>query len=205
MARHITSFPALRPGCAAGDRGFAQWRPEPGCRACARQQPAEMSKGVSPTCSMQSKMPAIRQTPLKVCCFPAISVRGKSHLLADLEHLALDRNFVCSRVPISKETPFIRFGQGIFIGYGKTVRVPDRGGRLVEELARSIKPHSEKYIELFQWAFRAARDGSLHSVFPASLSIYEHAMNLDLNGDIEAFWAGSKIGCIQDTRGTQGD
>jgi len=30
---------------------------------------------------------------------------GKSHLLAHLEHLALEQNFVCSKVAISKETP----------------------------------------------------------------------------------------------------
>ena len=35
---------------------------------------------------------------------------GKSHLLAHLEHLALSRNFVCSRVAISKETPLYDLG-----------------------------------------------------------------------------------------------
>ena len=36
---------------------------------------------------------------------------GKSHLLTHLEHRALERGFVCSKVAISKETPLYDLGK----------------------------------------------------------------------------------------------
>ena len=192
MARHITSFPAFDLAARRAIEALRNGVPNrDAVRALGSNQPNVKRRFADLLDAVENagNPPNTSKGLLLSGDFGA----GKSHLLADLEHLALDRNFVCSRVPISKETPLYDLGK-VFSSAMENGRVPDRGGRLVEELARSIKPHSEKYIELFQWAFRAARDGSLHSVFPASLSIYEHAMNLDLNGDIEAFWAGSKIG-----------
>lgn len=69
---------------------------------------------------------------------------GKSHLLSHFEHLALERGFVCSRVPISKETPLFDLGK-VYASAMENGRMPGRRGRLVEELARVIDPNSEKY------------------------------------------------------------
>ena len=117
---------------------------------------------------------------------------GKSHLLAHLEHLALSRNFVCSRVSISKETPLYDLGK-VFASAIENARMPARSGRLVEEIAQKIEPASDKFMRFFQWAEKAAFDGLLNPIFPASLLVYGKAVDLELNGDIESFWAGEKI------------
>ena len=117
---------------------------------------------------------------------------GKSHLLTHLEHLALSKNFVCSRVAISKETPLYDLGK-VFSSAIENGRIPNRNGRLIEELALSINPDSSKYADFFQWSERSAFNGSLHQIFPASLCVYENAESLELNSDIEAFWSGDKI------------
>ena len=125
---------------------------------------------------------------------------GKSHLLAHLEHLALSRNFVCSRVSISKETPLYDLGK-VFASAIENARMPARSGRIVEEIAQRLveesaqktEPASDKFTRFFQWAERAASDGLLNPIFPASLLVYGKAVDLELNGDIESFWAGEKI------------
>ena len=58
---------------------------------------------------------------------------GKSHLLAHLEHLAVSRDFVCSKVAISKETPLYDLGK-VFTSAMENGRIPNRRGRFIEEL-----------------------------------------------------------------------
>ena len=116
---------------------------------------------------------------------------GKSHLLTHLEHLALSRNFVCSRVAISKETPLYDLGK-VFVSAIENGRIRDRSGRLVEDLALAVNPvSSDRYADFFQWSDRSASDGSLHPIFPASLCVYKKGEG-ELNNDIEAFWAGER-------------
>ena len=123
---------------------------------------------------------------------------GKSHLLAHLEQLALSRNFVCSKVAISKETPLYDLGK-VFASAMENGRMPNRSGRLIEELALALKPDSKtkpaskEYDDFFHWTESAASSGLLSPIFPASLRLYERSMELDLNSDIEAFWAGDRI------------
>ena len=40
---------------------------------------------------------------------------------------------------------------------------------------------------------QAATQGDISPIFPASLLIYERSGDLELNGEIETFWAGDKI------------
>ena len=117
---------------------------------------------------------------------------GKSHLLTHMEHLALSRNFVCSKVAISKETPLYDLGK-VFASAIENARMPDRSGRLVEELALAIDPASKAYANFFEWAEDAASSGRLSLIFPASLRVYERSDDFALNGDIESFWAGGRI------------
>lgn len=58
---------------------------------------------------------------------------GKSHFLTHLQERALDQGFVCSKVTISKETPLFHPDR-VFKAAVEGARVPDRKGRLVEEL-----------------------------------------------------------------------
>ena len=73
---------------------------------------------------------------------------GKSHLLTHLEHVALSQGFVCSKVAISKETPLYDLGN-VFKSAVENGRMPDRSGRLIEELGQALKPDSEEYARLF--------------------------------------------------------
>ena len=117
---------------------------------------------------------------------------GKSHLLTYLEQIALSRNFVCSRVPISKETPLYDLGK-VFVSAMENGRIPDRSGRFIEELALKINQNSERYEYLSHWADNAAEDDSLSRMFSASLCAYTEAGDHELNSEIESFWAGQKL------------
>ena len=117
---------------------------------------------------------------------------GKSHLLAHLEHLALSRNFVCSRVAISKETPLYDLGK-VFTSTMENGRIPNQRGRFIEELALSMKPDSEEYTAFSHWADSAASNGLLSMMFPASRVVHERSGDLDLISEIESFWAGDRI------------
>ncbi len=117
---------------------------------------------------------------------------GKSHFLTYLEHIALSRNFVCSKVAVSKETPLYDLGK-IFASAIEKGRLPGRVGPFVEELAPKLDPKSELYEKFFLWAEDAVASGLLNPIFPASLLIHEKSGDLELNGDIESFWAGDRI------------
>lgn len=117
---------------------------------------------------------------------------GKSHLLAHFEHIALSGGFVCSRVSISKETPLYDLGK-VFVSAMENGRIPERRGRMIEELALSLDPNSDEYVRFSHWADTAADNGQLSKMFPASLVVHEQCGDLELMSDIEAFWAGDRI------------
>ncbi len=117
---------------------------------------------------------------------------GKSHLLTHLEHRALSQGFVCSKVAVSKETPLYDLGK-VFQSAVENGRAPGHTGRLMEELAQALRPDSPAYAAFFRWADKAARDGLLSPIFPASLMVHERSGDPERNGQIEAFWAGDRI------------
>ena len=115
---------------------------------------------------------------------------GKSHLLSYLEHQALLQGFVCSKLTISKETPFYNLNK-VFksaVDYG---RMPDGTGQLMEELGLRLKGSSGAYARFFQWA-NSGQNG-LHRIFPASLMVHERVNDLELMSDIRSFWSGERI------------
>ena len=117
---------------------------------------------------------------------------GKSHLLTHFEHQAIEQGFVCSRVVISKETPLYDLGK-VFKSAVEDGRMPGRSGRLIEELGLALRPDSPGYADFYKWANDATEAGSLSPVFPASLLVYERSRDLELNSEIESFWAGDGI------------
>ena len=114
---------------------------------------------------------------------------GKSHLLTHLERLALDGGFVCSRVAVSKETPLFDLRKA-YVSAVDHGRMPDRSGRLIEELALGLRPHSGDYASFFEWA---NDDEELNSIFPASLLVHERSNDPELMNEIQEFWAGGRI------------
>ena len=117
---------------------------------------------------------------------------GKSHLLTHLEHQALSMGFVCSKVAISKETPLYDLGK-VFKSAVDNGRMPDHSGRLIEELGLALEPDSQAYATFFEWANNAVSKGLLSQMFPASLLVHERSGDLELDVDIEYFWAGEPI------------
>ena len=116
---------------------------------------------------------------------------GKSHLLAHLEHLALEQGFVCSTVAISKETPLYDLAK-VFKSVMENSRIPGHRGRLIEELGQALDQRSERYADFFRWSDNAAVSG-LSPMFPASLLVYERLDDPELNREIENFWAGDPL------------
>ena len=117
---------------------------------------------------------------------------GKSHLLAHLEQIALARNFASSRVVISKETPLYDLGK-VFVSAVENGKLPGRSGRFIEELSLALKPETENY-DLFSGAIaKAALDGQLSMIFPATRIVHERAQDQDIINEIESFWAGDRI------------
>ncbi|MXZ50650.1 MAG: hypothetical protein F4073_01390 [Rhodobacteraceae bacterium] len=117
---------------------------------------------------------------------------GKSHLLSYLEQLALSRGYVCSKVSISKETPLYDLGK-VFLAAIENGRIPDKKGRFIEEIAHSLKPGSDQHTSFFHWTEKAAEEGLLSSIFPASVKIHELCHDQELLSEIEAFWSGDRV------------
>ena len=117
---------------------------------------------------------------------------GKSHLMAHLEHQALSRDFVCSKVTISKETPLYDLGK-VFKSAVDNGRISGRNGRLIQELMQVMRPNSPAYADFYTWANDEASSGLIHPIFPASLLVHERSGDMELNDEIESFWAGDRI------------
>ena len=117
---------------------------------------------------------------------------GKSHLLTHLEHQALSKGFVCSKVVLSKETPLYDLGK-VFKSAMENGRMPHRSGQLIEELGQRLNPKYPSYADFFHWANCAGSSDRIHRIFPASLMVYERSGDLETCAKIESFWAGDRI------------
>ena len=115
---------------------------------------------------------------------------GKSHLLGCLETQALSRNFVCSRVVISKETPLFDMDK-VFKAAVQNGRVPGITGHMVDEIVQKLDYNSGSYADFFVWANR--ENNGLHRILPASLMVYEKFDDHELLNEIIWFWSGEKI------------
>ena len=115
---------------------------------------------------------------------------GKSHLLGYLERQALSRNFVCSRVVISKETPLFDMDK-VYRAVVENGKVPGVTGQMVEEIAQKLEPGSHSYTEFSRWANR--NDNGLHRILPATLMVHERDNDPELLNRINWFWSGERI------------
>lgn len=116
---------------------------------------------------------------------------GKSHLLEYLMHLALRENFVCSKIVISKETPF-HDPVKMYRAAIENAVVPGKRGDALTEIATKLDFNSQAYADLY---LRINRGSELNSRFAATLFLYER-----MPGDPEfinriiRFWSGEQIG-----------
>jgi len=116
---------------------------------------------------------------------------GKSHLLEYLMHLALEQNFVCSKIVISKETPLFDPAK-LYRAAAEAAIVPGKRGSAMTEIATVLKFNSQPYADFYQWIHQKA---GLNSIFAATLFLYERMQNdPELSDRIIRFWSGDKIG-----------
>jgi hypothetical protein len=115
---------------------------------------------------------------------------GKSHLLEYLEHRALSRGFVCSRIVISKETPLFDPAK-LFRAAIESAVLPDRAGHAIQEGALRLR-NTDEYARFYQWC--SSPTSGVSPLFPATLFLHER-----LGGDpelVEAvvnFWSGERL------------
>lgn len=115
---------------------------------------------------------------------------GKSHLLEYLEHRALSKGFVCSRIVISKETPLFDPTK-LYRAAVESAVVPGRGGHAIQEMALRLHD-TDDYARFYQWCNSAT--SGVSAFFRATLFLHER-----LGGDpelVEAivnFWAGERL------------
>lgn len=116
---------------------------------------------------------------------------GKSHLLDYFHHLAAERNFVCSRIVISKETPL--FGPvKMYNAAVESAAVPGVSGEAIRELVQRLQPATRNYIDFVAWANSAA--SGLSDLFKATILLHERLNNdPELVDDITSFWSGEAI------------
>ncbi|MBT9138900.1 MAG: hypothetical protein DDT31_01479 [Syntrophomonadaceae bacterium] len=115
---------------------------------------------------------------------------GKSHLLEYLLHLALEQNFVCSKIVISKETPLFDPAK-LYRAAAEAAIVPGKRGSAMTEIATALKFNNQDYANFYQWTHR---DAGLNARFAATLFLYERmSSDPELSNRIIRFWSGDKI------------
>ncbi len=97
---------------------------------------------------------------------------GKSHLLEHLMQAALEHNFVCSRVVVSKETPLFDPAR-LYRAAAEAAVVPEKRGNAMTEVVEALKKKfdSREYTDLYNWAHQLS---GISTVFPAALYLIEH-------------------------------
>jgi hypothetical protein len=118
---------------------------------------------------------------------------GKSHLLEYLQHAALERNFVCSKVVVSKETPLYDTAK-VYHSAVQSARVPDRAGTVLNAIAENLNFDSPAYREFYRWVFSPRT--VLDSRFAASIFVFERGQGgryPDVSDRILQFWGGARV------------
>ena len=117
---------------------------------------------------------------------------GKSHVLEYLQHLALDENFICSRIVISKETPLYHPVR-LFYSAIESAIIPNKQGEVFAEIAGECDVWTPRYKELVAWANNPANH--IDTRFAATLLLNERmSSDTELSYRMARFWTGDPIG-----------
>ena len=117
---------------------------------------------------------------------------GKSHVLEYLQHLALDANFICSRIVISKETPLYHPVR-LFYSAIESAIVPNKQGEVFAEIAGECDVWTPRYKNLVAWANNP--ENQIDTRFAATLLLYERmSSDMELGHRMARFWTGDPIG-----------
>lgn len=117
---------------------------------------------------------------------------GKSHLLEYLQHIAIEQNFVCSKVVISKETP-LHDPVKLYRSAIHAAIVPKKRGSALTEIATKLDTANDAFSDLDTWVH--SRESKLNSRFAATLFLFKHMeSDMELRDRIISFWSGDPIG-----------
>ncbi len=115
---------------------------------------------------------------------------GKSHLLEYLQDIALESNFVCSKVVISKETPLHDVAK-LYRAAAESAQVPDRVGGGLTAIAAKVNFDTPQYDQFYRWVNRP--DSKLSTQFAATLFVFQHSSDPEVSDRIIQFWSGNKL------------
>jgi bacteriophage exclusion system BrxC/D-like protein len=119
---------------------------------------------------------------------------GKSHLLEHLTHLALQADFVVSRVVVSKETPLYDPVK-VLRAAAESALLPNgyEQGSALAEAAATLDADSAAWVELSRWV--TSPHSELNERFAATLLLFGRlgANDGELAEAIIRFWAGDPI------------
>lgn len=119
---------------------------------------------------------------------------GKSHLLEYLQHIALENNFVCSKVVVSKETPLYDPAK-VYKAAIQSAKVPGRTGAALTEVAHRLNDfNSLPYAQFYQWVNQ--QGNGLNTRFAATVFVFERGKgdgNPEVADRIIQFWSGNPI------------
>jgi len=150
----------------------------------------------------QMETQAPHGTPTKGLVIEGGFGSGKSHLLQALQQVALEKNFVCSPIVISKETPLYN-GVPLFRAAINNAIVPGKHGDALTEIAGELNFQSPHYADLYDWVHREAQ--GCDSRFAASLYLYERMINdPELSHRMIRYWAGDPLSNSQLNKYLQG-
>jgi len=149
---------------------------------------------------MESQVP--HETPSKGLVIEGGFGSGKSHLLKALQQVALENNFVCSPIVISKETPFYNVVP-LFRAAINNAIVPGKHGDALTEISSELNFQSPQYAALYDWVHR--EDQGCDSRFAATLYLYERMINdPELSHRMIRYWAGDPLSNSQLNKYLQG-
>jgi hypothetical protein len=116
---------------------------------------------------------------------------GKSHLLDYLEHLAGSRNFMTSRIVVSKETPLYDPSKVLLAAIDSAV-VPGLNGEAIREISLHLQPGTPKYADFLAWATHPS--SGLSQMFAATVLLHERLNNdPEWVDEITNFWSGERL------------
>ncbi len=116
---------------------------------------------------------------------------GKSHLLEFLKHIALEQNFVCSLIVISKETPIYDPAK-VYLAAAEAAVASNVSGDAIKEIALRLNVNADSYGEFFRWA--NSEESGLASFFPATMLLHERLRSdQEMLEEVRGFWAGEKL------------
>ena len=121
---------------------------------------------------------------------------GKSHVLDYLQQVALARNFVCSKVVISKETSLNKPDK-LYAAAVENAAVPGAEvgppiEALTEALEKQMRSHAGPFDAFAKWV--KSPESGLSDIFPATVHLFEQSASIEgeLVESIRGFWAGQQ-------------